>query len=56
MRSSGQCAYPSDLDFERTKNAAASRSGQCAYPSDLDYSQYKPCRIRVPASAHIPVI
>ena len=33
---SGQCAYPSDLDYGCSTTAYGPRSGQCAYPSDLD--------------------
>ncbi len=35
--SSGQCAYPSDLDCPSAKAEPSPCSGQCAYPSDLDY-------------------
>ena len=36
LPSSGQCAYPSDLDCRGSNMSRKRCSGQCAYPSDLD--------------------
>ena len=39
--SSGQCAYPSDLDWPSISPLLDLSSGQCAYPSDLDWRQWR---------------
>jgi SRSO17 transposase len=54
-RSSDQCAYPSQLEYQGAPFECPGCSDQCAYPSQLESNSEPYCDESVPTSAHIPV-